>query len=621
MTAYLVHRGPDSAGFHTKRTVALGMRRLSIIDRAHGQQPIYNETGDIAVVFNGEIYNHQVLRDSLVAAGHKIPTHSDTEVLVHGYEEWGIEGLLERLNGMFAFALHDESRRLVFVARDRVGIKPLYVTKTSGSVIFASEIKAFRAIKEVTFRLNQASLPDYLSLRYVPGTDTLFKGIEKLPSGHFICIDEDGETKCQRYWYPKTDKTQRSDEEHLEQFTELFQDAVKIRLMSEVPIGAYLSEGLDSNMIVDAMAKNLTSKVHTYSIGFGGAHDETESARLSAETLGTDHTEIMFDTNSFSELADAIWSLDEPIGDAHILPSYVLAREAKKKLTVVLLGEGADESLYGYPFYKVSWIARRALSMLPASVRSAIPGLVERMPLSALNAVFPMPAELGAEGRRHLASFMRIAADGNGQDIFRQLSGLFGPGDLSELLLGDTTTRGFNTGLFGVDQDARDPDTLLKQISEAQFSGWLQDNVLLRHDKMAMAHSIECRVPFLDHRLIEFMQGVPRRLKVSGWKDKVLSRRYAERQINKEIAYRPKKPFYLPLDQFTKTKAYADLVGENLSESRVRSRGLFRHSAVSNLVKRVGTGDFLAAKRVMSLIIFEIWMRTFIDGELAKSPS
>ena len=621
MTKLMTHRGPDSDGFHFAQPVTLGMRRLAIIDRDSGKQPIFNETKDIAVVYNGEVYNHQELRLELVSHGHVFQTEADTEVLVHGYEQWGIEGLLNRLNGMFAFAIHDTKRQQVFVARDRIGIKPLYYYSDDQSIAFASEVKTFRALEHIPFRLNRKSLPDYLSLRYVPEPATLFEGISKLGAGHFMIINEGGGFETHRYWNPNIDVTERTDQEYLEQFNELFDDAVKIRLMSEVPVGAYLSEGLDSNMIVSAMARELPTKPHTYSMGFGGKYDETESARISAATIGSEHTEITFDPSSFSELPDVIWALDEPIGDAHILPSYILAREAKKSLTVVLLGEGADESLYGYPFYKVSHILRSILSKSPSPLTSGLMSAIRHAPLSLLNSVFPMPAELGEEGRIHLLNYIGIASKGSGQDIFRQLSGLFSPNDLSALLKGNSDTTGFNLGLFDVDQDARDPDTLLQQISEVQFSGWLQDNVLLRHDKVAMAHSVECRVPFLDHRLVEFMQGVPRKLKVSGWRDKVLSRRYARSRISPDIAKRPKKPFYLPLERFLDAPEFQDLVADNLSPERIKKRDLFHINEIQGLLARMQTGDFLAIKRVMSLVILELWMRTFIDGELAPSAN
>ena len=420
----IVHRGPDDEGIHLGERVALGMRRLAIIDRAHGAQPISNEDGTITVVYNGEIYNHDELRERLKARGHQFRSRADTEVLVHGYEEWGEEGLLSRLNGMFAFAIHDARRDRLFLARDRLGIKPLYYTRQGGVLYFVSEVKALMPVDEVSFQPDEAVVPEYLALRYVPAPRTLFRGIHKIPAGHYMTVDAGGNDRIVRYWYPEAPNEKLRDDEYLQRFAELFEDAVRIRLMSEVPLGAYLSEGLDSNLVVWAMSRGLEKTVSTYSIGFGGKYDETAAARRSAEILGTNHNEIHFDETDFEDLAKVIWHLDEPIGDAHVLPSFILAREARKSLTVVLLGEGADESLYGYPFYKVSWLARALTRPFPAALTERVlPGLLEAMPLGLLNAVFPLPAELGEEGRRHLSSFLRAAPRGQGEHLFRLLSG------------------------------------------------------------------------------------------------------------------------------------------------------------------------------------------------------
>jgi asparagine synthase (glutamine-hydrolysing) len=620
MTDYIVHRGPDSAGFYIAPRLALGMRRLSIIDRMGGHQPIASESGAVVVVFNGEIWNHLDLRADLESLGHRFATHSDTEVLVHGYEQWGIEGLLDRLNGMFAFALHDRSTGAVLLARDRVGVKPLYYTVQGGVLYFASEVKAFLAVPEVSLAPDEGALGEYLTLRYVPAPRTLFAGILKLPAGHWMSVAADGNHRVNRYWFPRPQDQRLDDDEYVERFGELFRDAVRIRMMSEVPIGAYLSEGLDSNMVVWAMAQATNRKVSTYSIGFGGRHDETEGAERSASILGSEHHSLHFDEADFNDLAKVVWHLDEPIGDAHVLPTYILAREAKRTLTVVLLGEGADESLYGYPFYKLSWLARAATRPAAGLAEMVLPRLLEMTPLPLLRAVNPMPAQFGAEARRHLAAFLRVAPRGHGEDLFRVVSGLFGPAELGQLMRRPPTPGRFPFSTFGIDPDDRSPDALLQQINDAQFGGWLQDNILLRHDKMAMAHSVEVREPFLDYRLIEFMAGVPRRLKVSGWKDKILSRRFAARHIHPDIARRPKKPFFLPMENFVASGAFRRLADENLNPARLARRGWFNAAVVADLAARAESRDFLAVKRVMSLIILELWARTFIDGELAERP-
>jgi len=618
MTDLMIHRGPDSEGFFHGEKVALGMRRLAIIDRSGGDQPVVNETGDLTLVFNGEIYNYLALRRELENKGHRFKTKSDTEVLIHGFEEWGANGLPERLNGMFAFAIWDKHSKTMFIVRDRLGIKPLYYTKVNGAFYFASEIKCFLAVDRISLEPNTAAIAEYLALRYVPTPNTMFKNIFKLPGGHSIFVNLNGDIKVNQYWHPFTPTDKLSDEEYIEHFGEIFLDSVKIRMMSEVPLGAYLSAGLDSNMITWAMTQKSVNQVTTYSIGFGGKHDETKDAHDSARILKTDHNEILFDKSDLNLLPKAIWHLDEPLGDAHIVPSYILAREAKKDLTVVLLGEGADESLYGYPFYKVAWLGRYLSRISPKLfVKNVLPKIVDIFPIQLLNAVFPMPTSLGQDGKRHLKHFIHDIPDQNGASVFRILSGLFYHDDLSDIFLSNPETDSrFNVDYFTQQNGDMSPDMLLKQINEAQFAGWLQDNILLRHDKMAMAHSVECRVPFLDHRLVEFMAGVPRRLKCSGWKDKILSRKYAAKHLPADIVKRPKTPFFIPVENFLNTKIFQKLVNENLNKARLRRRGYFNPEAVEKLIRRAGSNNFLAVKRITSLIILELWHRIFIDREV-----
>jgi asparagine synthase (glutamine-hydrolysing) len=617
MNSRMLHRGPDDEGYFHGDRISLGMRRLAIIDRAGGAQPIYSETADVVVVYNGEIYNHLHLRRELEARSHVFGTGADTEVLIHGYEQWGLEGLLNRLNGMFAFALFDLQKQRLFLARDRIGIKPLYYTRQNGVLYFASEVKALAEVEQISIEPNEAVLADYLVLRYVPTPYTLFKNILKLPAGHFLAAGLNGGFEVVRYWFPQVFRGQWSNGEYLERFGELFQDAVRIRLMSEVPLGAYLSEGIDSNLTVWAMTRELSRPVTTFSIGFGGKYDETPKAAESARLLGTNHHEVIFEEGDHQELPSIIWHLDEPIGDAHIIPSYILARAARRELTVILLGEGADESLYGYPFYKVAWIGRTLSKLMPSALAETVaPAIVAATPLRYLNRLFPMPTDLGLDGRQHLSSFVRSVVGENGEVVFRTLSGLFDPVALGRLLLRPPADKlEFRVSYFAPDPHERSPDGLLAQINNAQFSGWLQDNILLRHDKLAMAHSAECRVPFLDHRLVEYLAGVPRHLKVSGLKDKVLSRRFAERHLPRSIASRPKKPFFMPIEIFHAKPWFQAIIRENLSPERIRRRGYFRPEEVANLVSRVSADNFLAVKKLMSLIILELWHRVFIDRE------
>jgi len=616
MCKLIRHRGPNDQGAYTNKHVGMGMRRLSIIDIEGGQQPIFNEARDIAVIFNGEIYNFEEIRADLQSCGYTFSTSSDTEVLVHGYEEWGGPELLKRLNGMFAFAIHDQRKGRVFIARDRLGIKPLYYTVIENRFYFASEVKAFKAIPEIPFLLNEDVLPEYLQLRYVPAPETLFKNIMKLPAGSHMTINGTGPPSIERYWKPHRGQALEESEVRAG-YSDLLNDAVKIRLMSEVPLGTYLSEGIDSTVISWSASRQSNTAVTTYSYGASGEFDESLGAAETARKLSLENKKVTFDAIDFEDLARIIWHLDEPIGDAHILPTYSLAKAAKKNLTVVLLGEGADESLYGYPFYKIAFWGRRLLGWMPNFItQKLLPAVIERTPLRILNLVFPLPTSLGSQGRKHLANSINVLARGTGKEVFRHMTGLFSNEEVINLLPRyRSKPRPEMPAYFSRSLPVNGAEKLLLDINDEQFSGWLQDNILLRHDKLSMAHSIECRVPFLDHRFVEFMANAPLSSKISGWRDKCIARNYVRDAIDLDIAERPKRPFYMPLEEFVRGEIYKNLVAENLCPERIKRRGIFDTKTIDKLVEQATFDNFLAVKRVMSLVILELWQRIFIDDE------
>ena len=347
------HRGPDGDGFHVSGKVALGMRRLSIIDLAGGDQPIFNEDKTIAIVFNGEIYNFRDLRKDLEARGHRFSTHSDTEVIVHLYEDYG-DACVDHLRGMFAFALHDIRRGRVLIARDRLGIKPVYYHRSNGRLVFASEIKALLECPQVPREPDFAGIDAYLTLRYSPGPESMFAGISKLPAAHRMTWEK-GEIAIQRYWDPAPDGAQANgsddDAASVERFASEFEESVRLRMISDVPIGAFLSGGVNSAAIVAAMAKN-SDRVNTFSIGFTWEGNELDAARAVAERLGCAHHETMCKQEHMALLPRIIWALDEPVGDPIVVPMYLLSELARRHVKVVLSGEGADEILAGYLMHK-----------------------------------------------------------------------------------------------------------------------------------------------------------------------------------------------------------------------------------------------------------------------------
>lgn len=611
MGEVLRHRGPDGAGTWTSDRFSMGMRRLSIIDLEGGAQPISNEDGSLVVVYNGEIYNYVELMDELRARGHVFRTRCDTEVVVHAFEEWG-EECLARMNGMFAFALWDARRQRLWLARDRAGQKPLYWTRQGGRFLFASEIKALLECESVERRPNLRAVDAYLGLRYVPQPETLFEGIQVLPAGHWLRLDG-GEVRVERWWdVPLHRGPYRSRGAYEEAFEELFLDAVRLTLRSDVPVGAYLSAGIDSSLVVAAMARE-TDKLETFSIGFDSPIDETAEARALAGRLGCTHHEVVARPEDFALLPRTLWHLERPVGDVLILAYYLLARETSRHVKVVLSGEGADESFAGYSFHKIIQWTEWAHRAFPAFLarRVAAP-LVDAMPVDLLDKLFVYPAHLGKRGQAKTADYLRHYAERDLNGNYVALKALF---DWPErrALYAPAFKELATESWIRPPRDAEGP--FLDRLLKLQFDDWLQDNLLLRQDKNTMAHSLELRCPFLDHRIIELAFDMPPRLKVRGLADKWVERRLGRKLLPRENVRRSKNPFYFPLEYFHRSAAIQDLIRMTLDEERVRKRGWFDPATVRELVSRMQTGEFLYLKQVMSLVILELWHLIFIDRE------
>lgn len=414
MTQALAHRGPDSAGYFRQGAVGLGHRRLSIIDVEGGQQPLHNEDESLVLIANGEIYNYRELTRELLGKGHRFRTHSDSEVLLHLYEDLG-PSMMSRIQGMFAFAIYDRSKEQLFLARDRLGIKPLYYTDPgNGRFLFGSEMKALLRYDALDLRLVPRAIHDYLALRYVPGPGGMFEGIDKLPAAHWAIVGN-GKVRMERYWTPElcTTPDARPEAELLEELEERFTRSIERRLISDVPLGAYLSGGLDSSLIVAAMARGATEPVRTFSVGFDYEHDELEAAASTAQLLGCTHTEIPCTADDIALLPELVWHLDEPLGDPIVIPMYQLAQVAKKSVSVVLSGEGADEIMGGYLFHKALLYGGRFGKLVPGPVRNGLigPGL-QLFPSSLLNLAFSYPAELGRRGKQKLIDFLAYLEPG-----------------------------------------------------------------------------------------------------------------------------------------------------------------------------------------------------------------
>jgi asparagine synthase (glutamine-hydrolysing) len=610
MTACIRHRGPDDDGHFVEGDVGLGMRRLSIIDVAGGQQPISNEDGSLVIVFNGEIYNYRPLRELLLQRGHTFKTESDTEVILHLFEDEG-PACLQRLNGMWSIAIWDRRNRRLFLARDRLGVKPLYYRQHGSSLLYASEMKALLRHEAWQPKVVPAAIHQYLALRYVPGPGSLLEGVEKLPAAHYA-MWENGSLTVHRYWTPTpwTGPYEKSDREYLDGFAEHFERSVRLRLISEVPLGAYLSSGVDSSAIVAAMSRMGAAPVRTFTVGFGFARDEMAAAAATARDLGCRHTEIDCRPEHVELLPEIIWHLDEPIGDPIVIPMFQLAREAKKSVTVILAGEGADELLGGYLFHRALVRAREVSRWIPPGLMRAALGVV---PPALLNLAFDYPAALGPRGKQKVVDFTGLLGDDSLAPAWRHLISLFDRRDTAGLYgpaLLDATA-GIDPWPASTSLPASVP--LLNRIIDLQFNDWLPDDILTKQDKVSMASGVEVRVPFLDYELVEYALRLPPHLKIRGGTVKVALRDYASRVLPPSSATRRKQAFYVPLDRFMQESRYREMVEDALSETSVRNRGWFRPETVARLRDSVLTGDFIYGKQVFSLLSLELWHRIFVD--------
>lgn len=613
------HRGPDGTGRYEApdgMPFSMGMQRLSIIDLHGGWQPVFNEDQSIAVCYNGETYNYLELRTELEAKGHVFTTHSDTECLVHGFEEWGMEGLLQRMNGMAAFCIYDVRKKEFFIGRDRCGQKPLYYTHANGRFLFGSEVKSLLQSQHVTAEPNLAAIDPYLTLRNVPEPATMFKGIFTLPTAHYLHYKlSDNSLSIRRYWeVPLLDQrtaTYKSDAEYFEELEALWDDCVKLCMRSDVPVGAYLSAGVDSSLTVASMTK-FSSNINTYSVGFDSPVDETPAARETAKFLGTNHHEIICQPEDFALLPKIVWHMDRPVGDALLIAFYKLAEGASKDLKVVLGGEGADEAFAGYSFQGVITKVEKMRRKLPfAPMLGSMAFKVT--PHALLNKFFTFPADLGSQGKKRVIDFL---AKYNGRDLnhnFNALRTLWSQDERHDVYA--DSFKHLATEEWMANEKEKDKNgPFLDRLLKLQYDEWLQDWALIRQDKNTMAHSLEYRLPFLDPRLIELAFKMPAHLKINGSTDKYIERKLADKVFPPHIARRPKIPFYLPVEYFLDKPQFKQLVNDTLNETAVKKRGYFNPKKVTALLDNMHrTREFVYCKQVMSLVVLELWHQVFVD--------
>jgi asparagine synthase (glutamine-hydrolysing) len=615
MCNIIVHRGPDGEGMAEwpQERMAIGMRRLAIIDLVTGDQPFVTPDRLVTVVFNGEIYNFRELRDELRLQGHGFKTQSDTEVLLAAYLEWGIEAW-SRLHGMFAIAIVDRRQNAsrLLIVRDRVGMKPLYYCEREGRFLFASEIKALLACVNVPRDVSLGAIRDYLALRYVPGPGTLFRGIRKLPAGHMAIYENSG-LSLRQWWAPPAGVADQemSAGAAQERFGAALRMAVRRHLVSDVPVGAFLSGGVDSNVIVALMAEATSGPVRTFSIGFPGfPTDELNRAALTARAFSTDHTPIECTANDMAALPDVVWSLDEPVGDAIVVPLYVLAREARKKVKVVLSGEGADEILGGYVFHKNLLQIERMRHLLPCAAWPLIARLIEKIPVWLLDRIFEYPGRLGLEGRRKLARLIsQVQSDGS-ISLYRTSISLFDAIDIRALAIQRRMREEADRPL---DNDAPwvVQGSPLERLIQIQFRDWLPDLILGKFDKMTMAHSIEGRVPFMDDAVITAAACIPPHLKLAAGTNKKPLRDFARSLLPAEIADAAKAAFYIPVESYIRSAKVINLIHWALDPARIGKRGLFNPDWANCVLQSSADGGFLPLKQLFAILSLELWFEKF----------
>ena len=616
--AVLAHRGPDDAGQHVDGSVGLAMRRLSIIDLSGGAQPMSSAgcpraPGEAWIVYNGEVYNHAELRRELEGLGHRYRTRSDTESIVHAYEEWG-EACVERLRGMFAFALWDRPRRRLLVARDRLGIKPLYHAHIGRAFVCASEVKALFAFPGLARAARPEGVVEHLTLRYAAAPATLFEGIEKLEPAHTLAV-EAGATRARRYWQVAWEpKLRISDGDALAEVEARLTESVRLRLMSEVPLGALLSGGVDSSLVVSVMTDLLERPVQTFSVGFdagpgapgsgaaaaeaGSAYNELPFARRVAEHLHTDHHEIVVGADDLlRELPSLVWHQDEPVSEPAAIPTYLVSQLARETVTVVLTGEGGDELFAGYPKHAVEPFAR-ALSALPAGLRGALLDHgVDRLPFGFRKLqVVARSARFRDEPERLASWFAGFAG--------RERASLLAPA----LARHDHAAAGaFRRALAG--SRARRP---LDRMLDVDLGLWLADDLLMKMDKMSMAASIEARVPLLDHPLVEWAARLPDRFKLRGLEGKVLLKRLARRRLPRAVVDRPKVGFAVPLSPWFRGPL-RELLCDTLLAPTCLARGYYDPAVLKRYVADHLEGRRDRARELWTLLTLELWHRAFVD--------
>jgi asparagine synthase (glutamine-hydrolysing) len=608
----IAHRGPDEEGSIVVGPAALGMTRLSIIDLSTGQQPIPNEDKTIWIVFNGEIYNYQELQKLVLSRGHTLKTGSDTEVIVHLYEEFGVD-CLQHLEGMFAFAIWDTSRERLFLARDRMGEKPLHYGVFNGQLIFGSELKGIltHPAAAAARDIDLLALQKYLAMEYVPAPSSIFKGVHKLLPAHFLLVER-GQLKTQCYWEPQLTAVSGpiSEQEAIDSLIQKLDQSIKGRLIADVPLGVFLSGGIDSSAIAALASADRSERLKTFSIGFTDkSFDESEQAKLVADHLGTDHQVAWFTPELGRETLEALWNyLDEPLADASIVPTFFLSKMTRQSVKVALAGEGGDELFGGYPTYQAHRLAKLWTDVPALLRRGLLEPAIRSLPVSHNNLSFDYKAKrfiaAAAEPAvsRHL-HWMGSFPLSEHKQLMREGLVTLAAGDEDKLYSP-------RFALKGGDEAAAD---VVSTITRLDLTTYLPDDLLVKSDRASMAASLEVRLPFLAFPLVEFALSLPSSFKVRGLTTKYLLKKAISPYLPASTISRPKKGFGIPVAKWLRSD-FKPLVDEMLSAEFIRRQGLFEYGYISDLLDQHNSGSVDRRKELWTLFMFQWWWRKFFGG-------
>ena len=622
MADTMLHRGPDGEGYflnslnttfsadelHLSRipgrgNIVLGHRRLSIIDLEGGKQPLSNENDTVWVTYNGEIYNFPQLKHQLELAGHKFRTNCDTEVIVHAYEEWGRE-CVNRFRGMFVFAVWDESNNTLFIARDRLGIKPLYYYADQDKFVFASELKAICAVKDVKREINIEALYDYLTFLYVPAPKSIFDSIKKLPPGHTVIVTPDGMSEPEEYWdisFAHVDSV-TSEQEWCERIIDKLRESVQIRLVSDVPLGAFLSGGVDSSAVVALMAELSSEPVKTTSIGFSDSrYDELEYAQQIVKRFGTHHNEYSVDADAVDLLEKLVWFYDEPFADSSALPTYLVSKKTREHVTVALSGDGGDENFAGYRRYYFDVLENRLRSIFPDFVRTTL--------IAALARIYPkadwLPQIFRAKTLLTNLSISPIEGYFNSMSWFGPVRQKILHPDLQNALCGYSPLENFL--YWGDRHDGDDP---LSKIQYLDIKTYLVDDILTKVDRASMANSLEVRVPVLDHEFMELAAQIPSNFKLNGKTGKYIFKKALEGKLPEEILYRKKMGFSIPLSSWLRDDL--KIIFEERVLHNIQISALLNMDIVREMWKQHLSGMRDWGAELWAVLFFAVWLDNFM---------